>query len=211
VRPSWFWAHPLQGASLGAYLRQPERDIPFPGAIDRKLAARGKALFEDNCSPCHGTYADDGRVRRYDEQIVPLADIGTDPARANAITDEFVAAANDRSLTHDITRTRRTGGYVPPVLTDVWARAPYGHAGQWPSLAVMATPPEKRATAFVLQLDALYDLKVVGVATRAPGGSLAPGEYLHDATKPGFGVQGHPFLADLGADARAVIEYLKTL
>ena len=29
--------------------------------------------------------------------------------------------------------------------------------------------------------------------------------------KPGFAVGGHPFLADLGGDARAVIEYLKTL
>ena len=212
VRPAWFWAHPLQGASLGAYLRQPERELPFPGPIDRKLAARGRALFDDNCAPCHGTYGDDGRVRRYDEQIVPLADVGTDPARADAITDDFVTAANDHTLTHGITRTRRTGGYVPPVLTDVWARAPYGHAGQWPSLAVMATPPTKRPLQIVLQLDALYDLKAVGVSTRAPGAPLAAGEYLHDAGKPGLGVQGHPFLADLGADAAAaVIEYLKSL
>jgi hypothetical protein len=214
VRPAWYWAHPLQGASLGAYLRQPERELPFPGKVDRKLATRGRALFDDNCAPCHGTYTDDGRVRRYDEQIVPLADIGTDPARAMALTDEFVAAANDRSLTHDITRTRRTGGYVPPVLTDVWARAPYGHAGQWPSLAVLALPPDRRPTKIVLQLDATYDLDAVGVRTRAPGGAdakLGAGEYLHDASAPGLGVLGHPFLSDMGTDAKAIIEYLKTL
>lgn len=214
VRPAWFWAHPLQGASLSAYLRQPERELPFPGAIDRPLAARGKALFDDNCAPCHGTYAGDGRVRRYDEQIVPLADLGTDPARADALTDEFVAAANDPSLTHDLTRTRRTGGYVPPVLTDVWARAPYGHAGQWPSLTVLATPPERRPTRIVLDLDGPYDLVNVGVHTRAAGAAgekPRAGEYLHDASTPGLGVLGHPFLADLGADASAVIEYLKTL
>ena len=216
VRPAWFWKHPLQGAALGAYLRQPRRRLPFPGTIDRALAARGKALFADHCTPCHGSYGPDGRAFAYDEQVVPLDVVGTDPARANAPTDAFLAAANDPSLTRGLTRSRRTGGYVPPVLTGVWARAPFGHAGQWPSLAVMATPPDKRPTRFVLELDAPYDLDAVGVATRAPAagaapGQLGPGEYLEDATRPGLGVGGHPFLAALGPDARAVIEYLKTL
>jgi hypothetical protein len=48
--------------------------------------------------------------------------------------------------------------------------------------------------------------------THAATGTLASGEALIDATQAGFGVGGHPFLADLGAaDAAAVIEYLKTL
>jgi hypothetical protein len=34
---------------------------------------------------------------------------------------------------------------------------------------------------------------------------------VHDDALPGFSVAGHPYLADLGADAAAVIEYLKTL
>ena len=96
----------------------------------------------------------------------------------------------------------------------MWARAPYGHVGQWPSLAVLAMPPERRPAKIVLQLDAPYDLDTVGVRTRAPGGAdtkLGAGEYLHDASVPGLGVLGHPFLADMGADATAIIEYLKTL
>src|SRR5262249_16954263 len=97
------------------------------------------------------------------------------------------------------------------VLTNVWARAPYGHAGQWASLAMLATPPAARPSQFVVAFDAPYDLAAVGVATRAPGGALAAGEYLHDATRPGLSVAGHPFLAELGRDSRAVIEYLKTL
>ena len=200
VRPEWFWAHPLQGASLGAYLRQPAPRPGFPGAIDRDLAARGKELFDDSCAPCHGDYAPDGRVLDYDEQVVALADLGTDPARARAATDTFVEAANDPGLTRGITRVRPTGGYVPPVLTHVWARAPYGHAGQWPSLAVLATPPERRAAGYLLDLDALYDLDAVGVAARAT-----------DTAEPGLSTAGHPFLADLGDDAVAIIEYLKTL
>jgi len=211
VRVEWLQKHPFQGASLGAYLRQPEPRPAFPGKIDRKLAERGRKLFADNCSHCHGTYGADGHVVEYDEQVVPLADVGTDPARAMAATESFERAANDPSLTLGYTRFRRTGGYVPPVLTNVWARAPYGHVGQWPSLAILATQPEKRPAQIVLQLDAPYDLDTVGVATRAPGAALGAGEYLHDAKKPGLSVAGHPFLADLGADAPAVIEYLKTL
>lgn len=87
----------------------------------------------------------------------------------------------------------------------MWARAPFGHVGQWPSLAVLATPPERRPTRFVIDGAGLYDLATIGVPT---GGTTG---YAYDATRPGFGVTGHPFLADLGGDARAVIEYLKTL
>lgn len=213
MRPAWYTSHPLQGPSLGAYLRLPDRSLPFPGPVDRALAARGRSRFEDGCAPCHGSYADDGRVRRYEEEVVELADIGTDPARAAAVSDDFVAAANDPSLTHGLVRTRRTGGYVPPILTTVWARAPYGHAGQWASLAMLATPPAARPARYLLDLDAPYDLARVGIATRqvTDGAATGPGVYLHDGTRPGLGVQGHPFLSDLGRDAAAVIEYLKTL
>lgn len=211
ARIEWLERHPFQGASLDAYLRQPAPRPPFPGRVDHALAERGRALFDERCADCHGRYARDGSPSEFDESIVELADIGTDPARANAATESFESAANDPALTRGYTRYRRTFGYVPPVLTNVWARAPYGHAGQWPSLAVLALPPDERPAHVVVDLDAPYDLEAVGVATRAPGGPLRAGEYLHDATKPGFSVAGHPFLADLGKDAPAVIEYLKTL
>lgn len=157
VRIAWYERHPMQGASLGAYLRQPEARPAFPGKINRTLAARGKQLFEERCSDCHGTYGDDGRATSYSESVIALADIGTDPARAEAATESFARAANDPKLTRGYTKFRRTDGYVPPVLTNVWARAPYGHAGQWPSLAALATPPAKRPTRFVVELDAPYD------------------------------------------------------
>lgn len=211
VRVSWLEHHPLQGASLGAYLRQPAPRPAFPRAIDRGLAARGKALFDDDCAPCHGTYDERGRVLDYREQVVALDDLGTDPARAQAATESFERAANDPALTRGYTRFRRTFGYVPPVLTNVWARAPYGHAGQWPSLAVIAQQPERRARRVVLDFDAPYDLDAVGIATRPSSAAPRTGTYVQDATRPGFAVTGHPFLADLGDDARAVIEYLKTL
>jgi hypothetical protein len=84
-------------------------------------------------------------------------------------------------------------------------RAPYGHAGQWPSLLVLATPPAKRAP-ITVDLAGLYDLTTVGVATKS-GDPVGPDQYRDEAKL----LAGHPFLADLGADAPAVIEYLKSL
>jgi processive rubber oxygenase RoxA-like protein len=214
ARLEWLWRHPWQGPSLAAFLRQLPRELRFPAPVDAALARRGKASFERACAKCHGTYEDDGRVKRYVEKIVPLDYVDSDPARAAAVTDDFVSAANDPKLdggTHLI-RTRRTSGYVPPVLTSIWARAPYGHAGQWPSLALLATPPASRPKRLVVHAAAPLDLARVGVATSPPGTRLGDGDYLLDASAPGFRAGGHPFLADLGADeARAVIEYLKTL
>ena len=209
VRVEWLQAHPFQGASLGAYLRQPDARPKFPRPIDRALAEKGRKLFAFHCEHCHGTYAADGRALDYDETVVPLEDLGTDPARAQAATETFERAANDPALTLGYTRFRRTNGYVPPVLTNVWMRAPYGHAGQWPSLAVLATPPDKRPH-LVVDLAAPYDLDAVGVATHT-GTPTGTDQYADDPARPGFGNLGHPFLADVGPDARAVIEYLKTL
>jgi hypothetical protein len=214
ARIEWLWSHPWQGPSLSSFLRQLPRALRFPGTLDAPLARRGKAAFERACAKCHGTYADDGRARSYVERVVPLDYVDTDGARAAAVTDEFVAAANDPQLDggKHLVRTRRTSGYVPPVLTSLWARAPYGHAGQWPSLAVLATRPTARPTRFVVHPCAPLDLERVGVAIGDPSSPVGECDYLQDATVPGLGAGGHPFLADLGADeARAVIEYLKTL
>jgi hypothetical protein len=211
ARPEWFDAHRHLGASLYLYLHDFERKLPFPGHVDERLAAEGKELFTVNCAPCHGYYDGKGGLD-YHESVVPLAKVGTDPARADAVTEAFVQAANAVPLANGVSSVRKTGGYVPPPLLDVWARGTFGHAGQWPSLRVMATPPAARPRRFVVRPDAAYDLVSVGVATRpADGSPTTTGEYVFDASEPGLSVGGHPFLADLGPGAPAVIEYLKTL
>ncbi len=199
ARVAWFEQHPLQGASLGAYLRQLPPRPAFPGAIDRARVERGHALFVEHCSQCHGKYAG-GRVD-YTESIAQLGEVGTDPARAESVTDAFAAAASDPVLTRGYTKVTRHEGYVPPVLLNVWMHAPYGHNGQWPNLTVIATPPERRPVTYAI--GEVYDLNAVGYP-------LASGR-TWDGKKPGFSVLGHPFLADLGRDAASVIEYLKTL
>ncbi|MGH7439647.1 MAG: hypothetical protein ACRENE_28485, partial [Polyangiaceae bacterium] len=218
ARIEWLYNHPLQGASLSTFLRHLPRDLRFPGPIDAPLASRGKVAFEKACSKCHGTYEDDGRAKTYTEKVVPIAYVDTDPARAESVTDSFLAAANDPKLVPPgmrgmaLVKTRRTGGYVPPVLTSIWARGPYGHAGQWPTLAVLATKPAERPTRFVVHGSAPLDLEKLGVQTADASAPLGPGDYVQDDTVPGFRPGGHPFLADLPDDTRtAVIEYLKTL
>jgi hypothetical protein len=214
ARIAWLYKHPLQGASLSMFLRHAPRELRFPGPIDARLADRGKAAFEQACAKCHGTYEEDGRAKTYVEKIIPLDYLDTDSARALAVTDDFVAAANDPRLVVEgprLVTTRRTSGYVPPVLTNIWARAPYGHAGQWPNLAALATKPSARPLRFIVHGDAPLDLKKVGLSTSDPGGELSTGDYLQDGNVDGFRVSGHPFLADLGDDTKAVLEYLKTL
>ncbi len=213
ARIEWYVKHPWQGPAVAAYLRHLPRDLRFPAAVDASLAQHGKALFEKTCAKCHGTYEDDGRAKTYVERIIPIDYVDTDPARALAVTDAFVDAANDPRLTLGLVleSTRRTSGYVPPVLTSVWARAPYGHAGQWPNLSVLATKPSLRPTRFLVHGDAPLDLEKVGLATGDPDAPPGAGDYVQDGTQEGFRVSGHPFLADLGEDSHAVIEYLKTL
>ncbi len=208
VRIEWLERHPFQGASLGAYLRQPASRPAFPGSIDRVRAERGRVVFHKACADCHGSYNAEGRVVDYDERIIPIQDLGVDPARMLAATEAFERVANDPALTRGYTRFRRSNGYVPPILTNVWARAPYGHAGQWPSIAVLAMAPQDRPIKFVALPDETYDLVAVGVPWSA---SPQVSGFVHDGSKPGFSVFGHPFLADLGKDAAAVVEYLKTL
>lgn len=215
ARPEWFETHRHIATSLYLYLEHFDRALPYPGPIDAKLAERGHSVFDATCAPCHGFYAPPGpqpRVR-YRERVVAQAFVGTDPAREEAVTPAFVAAANAIPLGRGSTTSAATGGYVPPVLLDVWARGTYGHAGQWPSLEVLSRAPADRPQRFVVDVDAPYDLGAIGLAWHAaPSGDAPAHGYLYDGTQPGYRTEGHTFLSALPADdRRAVLEYLKTL
>ena len=138
--------HPFQGASLGAYLRQPTPRPAFPRTLDRKRAPRGKLAFDRPLQRLPRHLRADGRVIDYREQIVLTSPTST-PIRCACSPRPSPSSAPPtiRTLTRGYNPFPRSTGYVPPVLTNVWARAPYGHAGQWPSLAVLAIPPGNRA------------------------------------------------------------------
>jgi hypothetical protein len=230
VRPEWFASHIHIATSMYMYLRSFERTLHYPGPVDATLAARGKEVFVGTCAGCHGQYVDHGGIMRasYKERVIPKEIVGTDPARVNAVSPEFVKASNDLTLTRGLTAVKNTGGYVPPVLLDVWARGVLGHAGQWPSVAAMALPPAERPQFFVVDPDGMYDLDRLGVryedvmveGTRVYRADPQTGakterplrgrEYLYRGDVPGYSTAGHTFLSDLAPDERrAVLEYLK--
>jgi hypothetical protein len=184
--------------------------------IDAKVARDGQNVFDAKCARCHGHYSGPNGERRisYRERVVSVKSVRTDSARLDAVTPEFVRAANSFALTRGVTEVVPSGGYVPPVLIDVWARGLFGHAGQWPSIAFMALPEQQRPRRFVVEAGSTYDLEALGTRFRPAkdGESVEAGSYLQDATVVGYGTQGHAYLADLEPAARAaVIEYLKTL
>jgi len=215
ARPQWFETHRHIATSLYLFLKHFDRDLPYPAPIDAALAERGHSAFDASCAKCHGFYAPPGPQPRlrYGEKVIPVAIVGTDPARMEAVTPAFVAAANSVPLARGVSTVAATGGYVPPVLLDVWARGTYGHIGQWPSIEVMAMKPGERPRRFAVDPDAPYDLVKLGSKwTPLREGEKAAKGYAYDGTLPGYGVEGHRFLGDLPPDERrAVMEYLKTL
>jgi hypothetical protein len=217
ARPQWFETHRHIATSLYMFLKKYDRDLPYPGAIDAALAKRGNDLFDATCTRCHGYYAPRGGSQprvRYRERVIPVSVVGTDSTRVDAVTPAFIEAANAVPLAHGVSTVAPTGGYVPPVLLDVWARGTYGHAGQWPSIAVLATPPEQRPKHFVVDADARYDVAHMGLSWKpdATADGSRGTTYTFDSSAVGCGVEGHRFLSDLpAADRAAVVEYLKTL
>jgi mono/diheme cytochrome c family protein len=195
---------------------------PFPGPVDAALSARGEALFTARCAACHGTYAGATRPRRlvsFPNRLVPQGEMGTDPARWQAIDSTLVSRLGETAYRRHVA-VRRTGGYVAPILSGVWATAPYLHNGSVPTLRHLLTPAE-RPVAFETGGHRL-DFARVGIAgeTAADGTYRYPAGYRPwsrperlDTRAPGLSKRGHerefaPLTED---ERRALIEYLKEL
>lgn len=190
----------------------------YPFAIDMNLATAGKKVFETSCARCHGTYGEGGS---YVTQLVPLADIGTDPMLAQGET-EFSARFVEwfaQSFWGQTSRMEPNEGYVAPPLDGIWATAPYLHNGSVPTIAALldsATRPTYWTRNFTSNSD--YDETTLGwrfttLATGHAGpGSSAQKAKIYDTTELGYTNTGHNFGDDLEpADRQAVLEYLKTL
>ncbi len=193
---------------------------PFP--VDAKKAEAGKVIFENTCASCHGTY---GAKWTYPNRIVPLAEIGTDPARFHNIGPKFADAYNRSWFAAEGgwllggKPLRATKGYQAPPLDGVWATAPYFHNGSVPTLAgvLNGTARPARFTRSFGTAEADYDKIDIGWKVTAVGAEYEKlpafeRRKVYDTSKSGRGNGGHTYgdaLSD--ADRRAVIEYLKTL
>jgi Cytochrome c len=204
---------------LQAFLKSLEPPkYPFP--IDADKAARGEAVFQTTCVRCHGTYGPDGK---YPNKIVPLDEIGTDPARSQGLSDRLVAHYNKTWLGAEYPVNTKRIGYQAPPLDGIWATAPYLHNGSVPTLHALldssSRPPRftrPPSTDFAHYDEAHLGWKFTEVsaddlsstARRSP----FQAKFIVDTARFGMSNGGHTFGDALSeAERMDLIEFLKTL
>jgi hypothetical protein len=199
-------------------LRPPQ--YPFP--IDHMLAAKGAAIFKQTCARCHGSY---GENWTYPNKVVPLDEIGTDPARYVGITAKFGRYydqswfAQPEHGSGPAYKAHDAAGYQAPPLDGIWATAPYLHNGSVPTVyqVLNSKARPRRFTRSFHTAAEDYDPVRLGWRYRevAPPDPKLPARErrkVYDTTQPGRGNGGHTFGDDLSDDERmAVVEYLKSI
>ncbi len=203
-------------ASVIQHLRPPR----YPYAIDRTLAERGRQLFyssEIGCYRCHGTYDGRGGVDWPGVHV----DVGTDRARADLVSGQFIEAFERSPLAVEGT-LRRSRGYAATPLTGVWANYPYLHNGSVPTLHHLLGPVDERPKIFEVMAARTLDRSRIGQPLMREDRGDSEAALLRrfgdnrdwfNTARPGSSNQGHAFWPQIGTDANraALIEYLKTL
>jgi hypothetical protein len=197
---------------------------PYPFAIDETLARKGQAIFNKNCSTCHGTY---GAEWTYPNKIVPLDVIGTDRNRIEGLSEDWAHYYNESWFAKEQRddggvgyKTVNNKGYQAPPLDGVWATAPYLHNASVPTVYHLLNS-KSRPNVFTRSYrtdEAAYDREKLGwKVTPVTDEELAAmtayeKRKVYDTRLPGRGNGGHTFGDDLSEEERlAVIEYLKSL
>ncbi len=200
------------------------QDLPppaYPFDVSKKAAKKGRKLFKEYCAGCHypGT-----------EEIFDAEYVGTDPNRANALTDytlprltaifrascpDILVECNNEAGEpfSDDEIIRMTGGYQALPLQGIWARAPYLHNGSVPTLEALLTG--NRPAQFY-RGNASYDQEKVGFTWDV---AESDNVMLYDTTLDGFSNAGHDtpeFNGDVDwanepQKLYYLLEYLKTL
>lgn len=185
----------------------------YPWGIDEELAAEGRVVFERHCATCHGTYGEGGR---YEQKTIPLAEIGTDRVRFEALAGYREAMKRSWMSRYGVDRVEIDPvGYVAPPLDGIWATAPYFHNGSVPTLWHVLHPAE-RPTVWSRTEDG-YDRARVGLEITTADEDPAvktPAERRRwfDTRERGKSAAGHDFPSALTeSEKRAALEYLKTL
>jgi mono/diheme cytochrome c family protein len=189
---------------------------PAPLPSSRDLHARGRAVFEEACARCHGTYRQEqvsGRlvttVASYDEKLVPVETVGTDPAYDASQDEEFNARIRATPIGKLYGETCTGHSYVARPLLGARLRFPYLHNASVPSLRALLEPPERRPAAFWVGADAPLDEEGCGYGAGEPRG---PRARRRETTVDGNRASGHPFGTTLGdEEKKALIAYLKSL
>lgn len=180
------------------------RPPKYPFAIDKAAAKRGETHFQNSCASCHGGPESDKR-------LYSIADVGTDPRRAEVFTDKQAEGFNQflaqlEAVGYEPPKefgVRSTGKYWAATLNGVWARSPYLHNGSVRTMQELLTSPGQRAKNFHRGSQE-YDASQMGYTDA--------GAYVFDTSGEGNSNSGHDFGTKLSAEQRRdLMEYLKTL
>ena len=176
----------------------------FPFTIDESVARRGAAHFAAKCASCHTGPENDQRLHS-------IAEVGTDPQRANLFSQKQADGFNQFLAELELEGyappkkfgVRSTGKYFAATLGGVWARSPYLHNGSIRTLDELLTAPNDRSKTF-RRGSQRYDPTALGYTDE--------GAYLFDTSTPGNSNSGHDYGTDLAPTAKAeLMEYLKLL
>jgi len=189
----------------------------WPYAIDLNLANQGKDVFAEHCEMCHGSYGKDGV---YPNQLVPLAEVATDPVLVEGeseFADRFIQWFA-QSFWGKTSRLEPSTGYIAPPLDGVWATAPFLHNGSVPTLDALLDST-KRPTYWTRTFSSTdYDEAAAGWKYtvvdhgQATETNMSAKVRIYDTTLLGYGNGGHTYGDQLTEEnRRAVLEYLKTL
>ena len=186
----------------------------YPLAINTSLAAKGQAIFVENCASCHGTY---GAKPYYPEINVPIDEIGTDRLRWESLKppsrkhygDSWFADYGGQAT------IAKPEGYTPPPLDGIWATAPYLHNGSIPTLWHLLHPEERpeiwRRTAQSLDTTRM-GFKIETVDKVPDKLTNFERRWYFDTRVNGKSASGHDYPNQLDeSEKQAVLEYLKTL
>ncbi len=189
------------------------RPPAYPYPVDAALAARGQAVYAQQCLSCHGDHRFRDGVKSGDRigQVEDIDRIRTDRHRLDSYTSVF--ALNQYGLFPDsqfrFTRFRKTHGYANQPLDGIWLRGPYLHNGSVPTLRDLLNPEAARPAAFYRGND-VFDQTGVGFVSNV---AEANGRRFtrYDTSVPGNGNGGHDYGTTLPeSDKAAIVEYLKT-
>ena len=183
----------------------------FPMSVDEELASQGKAVFNTNCSKCHGTY---GEKPTYPNLLIPERIIKTDSLllQANYQNPQFIEWFNKSWYANGShpARLEPFNGYIAPPLDGVWVTAPYLHNGSVPTLETLLNSKERPQYWQRDFKQPEYDYEKVGWKYEVKNNGNS--RKIYNTDKPGYRNIGHTFGDRLSSeDRKAVIEYLKTL
>jgi mono/diheme cytochrome c family protein len=206
---------------IQAFIESVEPPV-YTRGIDRKLAARGRRVFLENCAGCHGTYHEYRKAETYPNLLLPLDVVGTDPvvAEAGVVHAPELVAWYDLSFYGQITRMEPNDpfpGYMPPPLDGIWATAPYFHNGSVPTIELVLKSGARPTYWKRVDFDSThFDEDALGwpfESLASPADVPAAEQSLvYDTTQWSQSNAGHPFGDHLTErERRAVLEYLKTL